>query len=149
MAGGVPGPLNSEKSMLVNAPHLRGWINKPLGQKFKLIADCPVYFENDTALAALGESAKGAGHGYRIVAYIAIGTGVGGCRVINGQIDANSIGFEPGHMIVSPGKTLEDVISGTSINQRYEGKKSGEVTDPNFWHEFEEYLVIGLNNMTV
>jgi predicted NBD/HSP70 family sugar kinase len=148
MAGGVPGPLSPDKTMLVNAPHLRNWINKPLDQRFKRLADCPVFFENDTALASLGEAHKGAGTGYRIVAYIAIGTGVGGARVVMSQIDANSIGFEPGHMILSQNKTLESIISGTAISQKH-GKKASELSDSNFWLEFEENLVIGLNNVTV
>ena len=148
MAGGVPGPLNPDKTMLMNAPHLRNWINKPLDQRFKRIADCPVFFENDTALASLGEATKGAGTGYRIVAYIAIGTGVGGARVVDGKLDANSIGFEPGHMIIAAGRTLESLVSGTTIKQKY-NKKASELNDSNFWNEFEEYLVAGLNNITV
>lgn len=148
MAGGIPGPLNPEKTMLVNAPHLRGWINKPLDMRFKQIADCPIHFENDTALAALGEATKGAGNKFHIVAYIAIGTGVGGARIVDGRIDANSIGFEPGHMIVGHGKTLEQMISGTTIMQKHQ-KKLAEIEDQGFWHEFEEYLVMGLNNLTV
>jgi predicted NBD/HSP70 family sugar kinase len=148
MAGGIPGSLNPDKNMLVNAPHLRNWINKPLDERFKAITDSPVFFENDTALAALGEATKGAGHGYRIVAYLAVGTGVGGARVVNNKIDANSIGFEPGHMLISHSTTLELAISGTTINQRF-GKMASDMDDPNFWQEFEEYLAIGLNNLTV
>jgi glucokinase len=68
IAGGIPGPLNPEKNVLVNAPHLRNWVNKPLDQRFKQIAPVPVYFENDTAMAALGEATRGAGANYRIVA---------------------------------------------------------------------------------
>ena len=148
MAGGVAGPFNPDKNMLVNAPHLLGWLNKPLDQKFKEIADCPTYFENDTAMAAFGEATRGAGHGYKIVAYMAIGTGIGGARVVNGQIDANSIGFEPGHMIIEKESTLEQLISGTTIMEHYH-KKASELNDPAYWHEFEDHLVAGLNNLTV
>ncbi len=147
MAGGLPGPLNPEKNMLVNAPHLHNWINKPLQDRFKRIADCPVFFENDTAMASLGEAVRGAGNGYRIVAYLAAGTGVGGARVVNQQIDANSIGFEPGHMIVAAGRTLESLISGTSIQQSLH-KKASEIDDENFWLQFESQLILGLNNIT-
>ena len=148
MAGGVPGPLSPDKSMLVNAPHLRNWINKPLAEHFKGIANCPAYFENDTAMAALGEAARGAGHSYRIVAYMAVGTGIGGARVVSGQLDANSIGFEPGHMIVAAGKTLESMLSGTTIMQEFH-KQASDLTDPTYWHEFQDHLVVGLNNLTV
>jgi glucokinase len=147
MAGGVPGPLNPEKDMLVNAPNLRNWINKPLKDRFKRIADCPIYFENDTSLAALGEATRGAGHGYKIIAYLAVGTGVGGGRVVNNQIDANSIGFEPGHMIIKQGFDLEQLISGSSIKSRMH-QTATEIENQNFWTEFEQYLVLALNNIT-
>jgi predicted NBD/HSP70 family sugar kinase len=148
MAGGLAGPLNPEKTMLVNAPHLLSWVNKQLPDRFHQIADCRVFFDNDTSMAALGEAARGAGHGFHIVAYIAVGTGVGGARVLGQQIDPNSMGFEPGHMIVADGKTLEEQISGTTIMQQYH-KKASELNDPTFWNEFEDHLVVGLNNVTV
>ncbi|HEX5430221.1 MAG TPA: ROK family protein [Patescibacteria group bacterium] len=148
LAGGVPGPLNPEKTMLVNAPHLRNWINKPLDQRFRRIADCPVFFENDSALAALGEGTKGAGTGYRVVAYIGVGTGVGGARVVNQQIDVSSIGFEPGDMIIDEGNTLESFISGNTIKEKY-GKKASEMENETFWRDFEAKLTLGLNNVTV
>jgi predicted NBD/HSP70 family sugar kinase len=148
MAGGLAGPLNTDKTMLVNAPHLHAWVNKPLDERFRNIADSPVFFDNDTSMAAIGEATRGAGTGYKIVAYMAVGTGVGGARVIAGQIDPNSIGFEPGHMIVAPGKTLEEQISGTTIMEIYH-KKASELSDPAWWNEFEDHLVVGLNNVTV
>lgn len=149
LAGGVPGPLNPERTMLINAPHLRNWINKPLDMRFRQIADAPVYFENDSSIAALGEANKGAGVGYRIVAYVGVGTGVGGARVVNGEIDEASIGFEPGNMIVNlPKQTLESIISGTTIMQKFH-KKASELEDETFWHEFEDALTAGLNNVTV
>ncbi|MBX4204868.1 MAG: ROK family protein [Candidatus Doudnabacteria bacterium] len=148
IAGGIAGPFNAEKTMLVNAPHLPQWVNKPLDQKFQTIADCPIFLENDTAVAGLGEAARGAGHGYKIVAYLAVGTGIGGSRIVAGRIDANSIGFEPGHMVVAKDQTLEQEISGTTIMQIYH-KKASELEDPAYWHEFEQELAVGLNNITV
>lgn len=148
MAGGVAGPLNPEKTMLVNAPHLKAWINKPLSEKFRTIADCTVNFENDTGMAALGEAIHGAGSKYKIVAYLAVGTGVGGCLVVEGNIAASAMGFEPGHMFVSDNETLEEAISGTTIMQKFH-KQASEVTDPAYWREFEEKLMLGLNNLTV
>jgi predicted NBD/HSP70 family sugar kinase len=147
IAGGVPGPLNPDKSMLTNAPHLHNWINKPLLQHLEQIGNCPVFLENDSSLAALGEAVKGGGTGYKIVAYLGVGTGIGGARVVNNTIDAKSIGFEPGHMIIAPGKTLESLIAGSTIMEKYH-KKAAEL-DLAFWNEFEDYLVIGLNNISV
>jgi glucokinase len=148
IAGGVPGMLTTDKAQLSAAPHLRSWVNKPIREYLQRISKCQnVYLENDAAMASLGEASFGAGKDYRIVAYMGIGTGIGGARVVDGVIDARSQGFEPGHMVIAPGKDLETVISGTTIMQKYH-KKAAELDDV-FWHEFEEYLIMGLQNITV
>jgi predicted NBD/HSP70 family sugar kinase len=147
LAGGLPGPFNLERSG-ANPPHLPNWIGKKLVEKFFKIAECPVFFENDAALAGLGEATKGSGAGFGIVGYLAIGTGIGGVRIVNRQIDANSLGFEPGHMLIAPGKNWESFNSGSAIKARY-GKQASEMVNPAFWQEFQEYLVLALNNVIV
>ena len=52
------------------------------------------------ALGGLGEANFGQYKDEKIIAYIAIGTGVGGVRIVDSQIDRNSQGFEPGHQII-------------------------------------------------
>lgn len=157
LAGGVAGPLDKEKTMLLASPHISGWIKKPLKVELEKIFNASVLLENDTALGGLGEATKGAGVGKNIVAYLAVGTGVGGVRVVNGKIDTNSLGFEPGHQIVvidgSPCNCggrghLESYISGSGIERIY-GKKAAEIKDIQTWDKIARHLAIGLNNTIV
>lgn len=157
VAGGIAGPLDKDKTMLVSSPHVSGWINKPLKKELEKQFSCPLYLENDADLAALGEATRGAGVGYKIVAYLTISTGVGGGRVVGGKIDENSLGFEPGHQIIVPdgnpcncgGKGhLETYIGGFYL-EKIHGQKARDIKDPKVWEEVAKYLAIGLNNVSV
>lgn len=148
-AGGIAGPLNREKTMLVDSPHLAEWVAKPLAGKLSQAMGVSVYLENDTAIVGLGEAMAGAGRGYGIVAYITVSTGVGGARIVDGAIDRNAYGFEIGHQIIDANnKTLEDHISGSAFEKRY-GKKPYEVTDADAWEEAARILAVGIHNTMV
>src|SRR3989344_3413057 len=56
IAGGVPGSLNREKTMLVRAPHLQNWVGKPLREELSKALGSDVVLENDAALCGLGEA---------------------------------------------------------------------------------------------
>jgi len=147
IAGGIAGPLDQKKTKLVNSPHISGWIEKPLKKVIENIFNAPVFLENDSALVGLGEAVYGAGKGKEIVVYITISTGVGGVRIVNGKVDANAMGFEPGHQIIH-GKELEKLISGTALEKRFH-RKPYEVKDPKVWDEVARVLAHGLNNTIV
>lgn len=151
-AVGVPGPLDKAKTMILSAPHLPGWHNKPLKHKLEQALDVPVSVENDAGLAGLGEATAGAGQGFDIVAYLTISTGVGGTRIVNKKIDSNAIGFEPGHQIIMSEQgqalSLEDCVSGTGLKNRY-GKPAEQIADPVIWDKVTKLLAYGLNNVTV
>lgn len=147
IAGGVAGPLDKNKTMLIKSPHIGGWAGKPLKQRLSDIFGAEVLLENDTALVALGEANFGAGVGKNIVAYLGLGTGLGGARIVNGELDQNSLGFEPGHqIIVIDGKScrcggkghLETYVTGAYLNR--------ETAD---WNEVAKFLAIGLTNTIV
>lgn len=151
VAGGLPGPLDRDRTMSINPPNLPAWKNMPFKAKLteKLGID-NIYLVNDAAAAGIGEALYGAGQGYDIVAYLTISTGIGGARIINGNIDVNSLGFEPGHQIIdiSSGLDLEETISGSAIEKRY-GKKAEDIHDKAIWEEIERTLAVGLNNTIV
>lgn len=155
--GGIAGPVNKEKTMLVNSPNLPGWVGHNIKEALSSIYNVPVFLENDSALVGLGEAHFGAGKGYSIVAYLTISTGVGGARIVDGDIDRNSTGFEPGHQIIDPdntlcpsceGNDLESYVSGTSLEKR-QGKKPFDIHDPEVWDEMAKFLAYGLHNTTV
>lgn len=148
VAGGIAGTFNPERTQLTNSPHLSGWVGRDIKQLFAKTVDCPVFVENDTALVGLGEAVAGAGQGHAIVAYITVSTGVGGARIVNGQIDQTAVGFEPGHQIVDMDhwdKHLEDYISGTAVKAET-GQEPKAIHDPEYWRQKAEILAAGLHN---
>ncbi|MBI2097450.1 MAG: ROK family protein [Candidatus Vogelbacteria bacterium] len=124
------------------------WPGQPLKSELEQRLDCPVLVENDAALAGLGEAHYGAGRGCRIVTYVTVSTGVGGVKIEAGRIDENILGFEPGQqliMINGEPKTLEDLVSGGSVERRF-GRPPRQITDEQIWHDLSQYLAIGLAN---
>lgn len=158
VAGGIAGPLDRGKTKLINSPNLPRWVGKPLKETLQKTLKIPVYLENDAAIVGLGEAMNGAGKGEEIVAYITVSTGIGGARIVDGKIDRNIFGFEPGHQIIDPTGTLcpmcnlvghlEGHVSGVALETRYH-KKPYEIGDPDVWEEEAKWLAYGLNNTIV
>lgn len=154
IVGGIAGPLNAEKTMLVKSPNIPGWVGQDIKKVLSDAYNVPISIENDSALVGLGEANYGAGRGNNIVVYLTVSTGVGGVRIVNGAIDESSQGFEPGHQIIDPdnslcptceGNDLESYVSGTAIEKRF-GKKPFEINDEAVWDELAKFLAYGLNN---
>ncbi|HEY0964665.1 MAG TPA: ROK family protein [Candidatus Paceibacterota bacterium] len=155
MAGGIRGLLNDDKSGLFNDGVLDKWAGKSLVAELQKTFNVPIHLENDTAMAGLGEAVFGAGKGLDIIAYHTVSTGVGGVKIENGMIDAASSGFEPGHQVLDIDRTilgdeivptLENLVSGTAVEQRF-GVKAFEIPqDDVLWNELAEYLAQGLRN---
>lgn len=157
ISGGIAGPVDSTKTFLANSPHISGWVNKPLKTDLEKEFGCRVILENDTVMGGIGEAVKGAGAGNKIVAYMALGTGVGGKRIVEGTISDDSFNFEPGHQIIHPdgllcncgGKGhLEVYVSGSYFPQLYH-QKGEDIKDPQIWDEISKNLAIGLVNTVV
>ncbi len=158
-ACGVTGPMDKEKTTLLNPPNLHGWKDKPLKKRLESMINAPVTLANDAALAGLGETVFGAAKGYKIVAFITVSTGLGGVRIVNQKIDDNvAIGFEPGHQVINfesnllcgcGGKGhLEAYVSGSGIAKRF-GKRAEDIKDKDTWEEIAKLLAFGLNNIIV
>jgi len=154
-AGGIAGSLDGKKGMLVNSPNLPGWVKKPLKKTIEKFFDNPVYIENDAAIVGLGEALVGAGRNHAIVAYITVSTGVGGARIVDGKIDRNAMGFEPGHQILEingplcptcgvPGH-LEGYVSGAALKKKY-NKNPEDIIDKKVWDDVAYYLAFGIHN---
>lgn len=151
-AGGIAGPLDKDKTLLVNAPNLPDWVDKPLKEDLEKALGCSVWLENDAALAGLGEASFGVGKEYKIVAYITVSTGIGGARIVDGHIDDNAMGFEPGHQVIfldgDIAYELEGLISGSALEKKY-GLKAENISDVKIWDEVALKLAAGLNNIIV
>jgi predicted NBD/HSP70 family sugar kinase len=99
-------------------------------------------------MVGLGEAVAGAGQRAGIVTYLTISTGVGGVRIVDGQIDRHTTSFEPGHQIIDlnqPEKDLEDYVSGSAVRQSME-QNPQDIHDDAFWQGLAKILAIGLHN---
>jgi predicted NBD/HSP70 family sugar kinase len=158
VAVGVPGPLTVDKTAPFSSPNLPGWRGRPLKAELERIFNTRVTIENDTALVGLGEAHAGAGQGFGIVVYFTVSTGVGGVRIVDGQIDRNARGFEPGWQIIDIDGSLlkntpaphrlEHLIGGASVAKRY-NQQPKDVDDPAVWDQCADWLAVALNNALV
>ncbi len=155
MAGGIRGLLNEAKTGIHNDAILTKWAGKSLVAALQKQHKVPIFLENDTAMAGIGEAAYGAGKDLEIVVYHTVSTGVGGVRVVEGKLDEASNGFEPGHQILDIDRTilgddieptLENLVSGTAVAERF-GMKAEDIPQSDVvWNELAEYLAQGLRN---
>lgn len=100
---GVPGVLDLEKGETVFLPNLPGtWPNVPLQATITRLTGLPTALLNDVRAITNGEWLFGAGRGVDTVAVFAIGTGIGGGLVVNGQLHLGigGTGGELGHSII-------------------------------------------------
>jgi glucokinase len=100
---GVPGVLDLEKGETLFLPNLPGtWPHVPLRDTITRLTGLPTALLNDVRSITNGEWHFGAGRGFNTLAVFAIGTGIGGGLVINGQLHLGigGTGGELGHTMI-------------------------------------------------
>lgn len=156
---GLPCVFDEKFNKIIAAHNLPLWTGQPIKNDLSKVFSAPVYLENDASLAGLGEAIKGAGKNHKIVAYITVGTGIGGARIVDKKIDRKASGFEPGHQIIDVDKSwfsekergsedyldFGDMISGSALERRF-GVKAHELNDEEVWDEVAKMLSVGLGN---
>lgn len=95
--------IDSRSGALVFAPHIV-WRGVHLQEVLATHVEVPVVVENDANAAAWAEYRFGAGRGYRVLACVTLGTGIGGGLVIDGRLIRGGHGMagEFGHVTVVP-----------------------------------------------
>ena len=83
---GVPGIVDFERGVVFDLTNVRGWANVPLREKLSHALGLPVSVDNDANCMAFAEWKRGAGKGFRHLVCAALGTGVGGGIIANGQM---------------------------------------------------------------
>jgi len=127
----APGPIDTNRGIVTEAPNLPGWFDIPLQQRIRDLTGLPTWVENDANAGALGEHRLGAGRGSQHMVLVAVGTGVGGGLILDGRLYHGATGGagEVGHMIVDPAGTicgcgragcLEAVASGRALDKAAE-----------------------------
>lgn len=138
IAGGVPAVLNADKTEIFHSANLSDWSGKPLAKRLTEIFNCPIVLENDGALGALGELHFGAGKDIKSLAYITIGTGIGGAWIQDDQLVKSTYNFDIGHQIIDPIGPLCNACQQPGHLEAY-------IKLP----EFQKYLAMGLHNTLI
>jgi glucokinase len=106
---GSPGHINPSTGVVHNATNLF-WRDVPLlaGIRERLECDLRLWLEKDSNAGALGEMYFGAAQGCRDFVYLAVGTGLGGGALVDGELVQGSqyMAMEIGHMPFKPGGRL-------------------------------------------
>lgn len=122
---GVPAPIK-EDGILYRTANL-GWGYKEVKKELEKFTGIPVSTMNDANAAALGELWKGSGKGHSNMVMVTLGTGVGGCVILEGKclVGGHGAGGEIGHVCVNYEETrrcgcgkrgcLEQYASATGI----------------------------------
>jgi len=115
---GVPGLIDRKSGkvlMTPNLPFLKGAdFKKFFGRYHKRLA-----FDNDVKCVLRAEAKFGAARGLNNAVLMALGTGIGGGLLLNGEIylGQGSAG-EVGHVVVDGSKTFEQLAGGKSFKNR-------------------------------
>lgn len=147
-------PIDYEKGIMVRPPNLSNYKGHSLRKELELRLRTKVYLENDGALGGLGESIKRKKS--KILGFITLSTGVGGVRIVNGQIDYHALPNEPGHQILDPNGRFwpgcgqkgcfESICSGRAFEMTY-GVKPEFCEDDRIWEQHAENCSQGLVNV--
>jgi glucokinase len=101
---GSPGPLDPKTGVILETANLnvKNW---PIAPELAREIGRPALLQNDVRVGGYGEFRLGAGRGYQNVLAAFVGTGIGGCLVLDGKVVEGSTGNagEVGHIIVKAG----------------------------------------------
>ncbi|MGE9268565.1 MAG: ROK family protein [Verrucomicrobiales bacterium] len=129
----------------------------------KMDRPVPVAFETDVNAAVLAEAEYGAGRNLRYVAYVTIGTGIGGAFLNDGQLLHGRMHPEIGHLVVPDydrdfGKSTnvcpfhpscwEGRASGPAIQKRWEAPGEELPETHEAWDLQAKYLAAGCVSLT-
>lgn len=128
MGVGSPGPLDPDRGVILFSANLNVK-DFPLGPGLSQTFGVPVLVRNDVRVGGYGEFRLGAGAGKTNVLAAFVGTGIGGCVILDGKVVAGSTGNagEVGHIMIKPGGPrcgcgrrgcLEALASRTAMTRR-------------------------------
>lgn len=116
--GGIAGIIRD--GMVIDSPNLSSWNGFAFAEELSMETSLTVRVHNDAEIAAYGEAKNGAGRGYERVAYLTIGTGVGGALITHATLPTESQEFEPGRQIIPESeRTLEDFVGGAALEREF------------------------------
>lgn len=161
---GLPGICNQNEGVIHKLPHYPNWRDIPVIKIMKEAFSCPIVFDNDANMAALGEHWKGATKNFPTFIMLTLGTGIGGGLVLDGKLWRGEEGFagEVGHMVIEvDGKkcacgnkgcwecyaSAGAVPYGKTAEILSKAADAGDKEAKQFWEEFGNYLGLGISNL--
>ena len=139
-----------------------GWAHTDVAGRLSRQLGVPVGFDTDVNGAALGELRWGAGRGLGSVAYVTVGTGIGGGAVIRGEPVHGLVHPEMGHLMLPKhpeddfagicpyhGACLEGLASGPAIAARWGRPAETLPADHRAWELEAYYLGTAAANLTL
>ena len=118
IAVSTAGVVDPERGVVLYAPkYFPGYPGTHLQELLEAHTGLPCTVENDVNAAALGEYWLGAGKGAKSLFCITVGTGIGGCAILDGQIihGASCSAGEAGLQSISPEGTWEEIASTSAL----------------------------------
>lgn len=145
VAGGFAGIIN-EEGEIASSTNLSHWQGFRLRDEIASALSARAFVHNDAELAALGEALYGAGNGYKTVAYIGLGTGIGTARIVDGHIQAHSSdgAMRYGVITLSDNTTLEERVGGAALMKAF-GKEPKDLPR-SVWEEGAPLLQEAIQN---
>jgi glucokinase len=125
---GSPGPLNAETGVILFSANLQ-MRDFPLGPDLANALGRPTLVQNDVRVGGYAEFRLGVGRGVQNMIAAFVGTGIGGCLILHGQVVVGATGNagEVGHIVVKAGGPgcgcgqrgcMEALASKTAIERR-------------------------------
>jgi len=155
---GVPAIVNVKEGVVFSLSVLKGWSDVALGSMLQKEFECQVIVENDTNLAAQGESYRGAAQGQSNFVYIIIGEGVGAGIFLDGNIyrgsqwSAGEIGYLRVPHVSRENPTihgygrLEKVLGATGIVRSWRASPKQNRTQPKVTNAAEVFDLAAAGN---
>ena len=127
---GCTGPVDPLPGRVGQVPFLPGWEGGELAAGLAAEFQVSAALENDADAHALAEHDWGAGRGSRRFIMVAVGTGIGGGVVLDGELYRGANGFHPemGHHVLDPNAAAcscgargcwESLASGPALAARF------------------------------
>lgn len=149
---GAPGPLDCENGVILFSANM-DVVNYPIVAKLAERFGLPTRLQNDVRSGCYAEWKLGAGKGFDNLLGAFVGTGLGGCVIINGKVitGKNGNAGEIGHIMAKPGGRqcgcglhgcLELYASKTGLARRFDKARKNGVTSQLFrvWNGSDQKL---------
>ena len=109
---GASGPIDMANGVIMNPDTLPGFSGFPLATELISRLHVPVFLDNDSACAALGEFTTGSGVGSRRLLMVTLGTGVGVALIEDGTPYRGVDGHHPEAGHIGVGRSAEHCYCG-------------------------------------